>query len=191
MDHMWHFHTYIPVRFDEKQGQSSYEKMMDQMWHFREWNFLYKKALFYLLFVNEFMCMKMSHMVHRRTSSCWLLQIFTSRINGRGNTFGSVCLSVCLSICTLQAEPLDLWTYGPKIYVTLPMVDRAAWLQLSSPRVLHQQYCFLHVYFKHQYRYQPITFDEEHSHLSVSPSIWKKRANFQCTTGTQHIEGLL
>ena len=24
----------------------------------------------------------------------------------------SMCVSVCVSVCTLQAEPLDLWTYN-------------------------------------------------------------------------------
>ncbi len=33
MDHTWHFHTYIPVRFDEKQGQISYGKL-------HTWNFI-------------------------------------------------------------------------------------------------------------------------------------------------------
>ena len=41
-------------------------KMMDQMWQFREWSFLYKNSLFCLFFMNEFMCMKMSRLVHRR-----------------------------------------------------------------------------------------------------------------------------
>ncbi len=41
------------------------------MWHFHiyKWRVLYKKSLFCLFFVNEFMCMKMSCIVHRSSGT--------------------------------------------------------------------------------------------------------------------------
>ena len=40
MDHTWHFHTYVPVQFDDKQGQISHGKL-------HTWNFIKKMISHY------------------------------------------------------------------------------------------------------------------------------------------------
>ena len=60
--------------------------------------------------------------MERNFISYLFFSLVTSRVSGRGNIFGSICLCVCLSVCVCVCLfalcRLNRWTYGPKIWHT-------------------------------------------------------------------------
>ncbi len=56
-----------------------------------------------------------------KAKTCFYLSyiIFTSRVSGRGNIIGPVCVCVCLSVCILMAKPFDLRPWFLACWLTL------------------------------------------------------------------------